>query len=154
MTEPDASPVDDRASAPVPAPDGAVSRRGLLALAAAGGVGAVAGLAAGAAIVSAPDAAGGTPASTHYPFFGEHQGFACQPQFLQRVRRERNVRARDRTSDRVVPVDRILNNAVCPPGHGKGINGPGPLPISDDGLALQRTSILELQGKELRWKIC
>src|SRR5690606_9059412 len=59
--------------------DASFSRRGLLGLAAAGGIGAVAGLAAGAAIVSAPDATGGTPASARYPFFGEHQAGITTP---------------------------------------------------------------------------
>jgi deferrochelatase/peroxidase EfeB len=69
MTEPDATPT----------PDASFSRRGLLGLAAAGGIGAVAGLAAGAAIVTAPDATGGTPASARYPFFGEHQAGITTP---------------------------------------------------------------------------
>jgi len=61
-------------------PDASISRRGLLGLAAAGGVGAVAGLAAGAAIVSAADARGGSPASAaRYDFYGEHQAGITTP---------------------------------------------------------------------------
>ncbi|MGN6274048.1 MAG: iron uptake transporter deferrochelatase/peroxidase subunit [Protaetiibacter sp.] len=56
-----------------------ISRRGLLGLAAAGGVGAVAGLAAGAAIASARDSTAASPASAHYPFFGEHQAGITTP---------------------------------------------------------------------------
>jgi deferrochelatase/peroxidase EfeB len=64
----------------MPEPDAPISRRGLLGLAAAGGVGAVAGLAAGAAIVSASDARGGSPASdARYDFYGEHQAGITTP---------------------------------------------------------------------------
>jgi deferrochelatase/peroxidase EfeB len=64
----------------LPEPDASLSRRGLLGLAAAGGVGAVAGLAAGAAIVSAADARGGSPASAaRYDFYGEHQAGITTP---------------------------------------------------------------------------
>ncbi|AYF98494.1 iron uptake transporter deferrochelatase/peroxidase subunit [Protaetiibacter intestinalis] len=63
---------------PEPSPSD-LSRRGLLGLAAAGGVGAVAGLAAGAAAVSAADGGGGSASARRYDFYGRHQAGITTP---------------------------------------------------------------------------
>ncbi|PZQ88113.1 MAG: deferrochelatase/peroxidase EfeB [Leifsonia xyli] len=60
-------------------PGRGLSRRGLFGLAAAGGVGAVAGLAAGAAIVGAGEPASGAGTATRYDFYGAHQAGITTP---------------------------------------------------------------------------
>jgi len=60
-------------------PGRGISRRGLLGLAAAGGVGAVAGIAAGAAVVGAGRPESGSGAAARYDFYGPHQAGITTP---------------------------------------------------------------------------
>ena len=70
----------DEPEQPADSPREGISRRGLLGLVGAGAAGLAVGGGAGAAIaLAAAGAAGGTPSSRQYPFYGEHQAGILTP---------------------------------------------------------------------------
>ncbi len=121
-------------------PSQGISRRGLLGLAGAGAAGLAVGGGAGAGIaLAAAGAAGGTPSSRQYPFYGEHQSGILTP-VQDRLHFASYDLAPDATRDQLIGLLRDWTEAAARMTQGRPIGdgalGPLDSPPDDTGEAL------------------